>query len=60
MKARGVSFRHAMELLRADHPCLAAPLDRVVRKATAETVRLDDVVQPTIDAADDADPGNRL
>ena len=25
MKASGVSFRHAVELLRADHPSLAAP-----------------------------------
>ena len=32
MKTRGVSFRHAVELLRADHPSLAAGDGRVVRK----------------------------
>jgi DNA primase len=35
MKTRGVSFRHAVELLRADHPSLAAGDARVVRKGTA-------------------------
>jgi DNA primase len=35
MKTRGVSFRHAVELLRADHPSLAAGDGRVVRKGTA-------------------------
>jgi DNA primase catalytic core len=34
MKTRGVSFRHAVELLRADHPSLAAGDGRVVRKST--------------------------
>ena len=33
MKSQGVSFRHAVELLRADHPSLAAP-GKIVRKAT--------------------------
>ena len=36
MKTRGVSFRHAVELLRADHPSLAAPVERVVTKGTTE------------------------
>ena len=34
MKTRGVSFRHAVELLKEEHPSLAAPLERVVRKDT--------------------------
>ena len=34
MKTRGVSFRHAVELLRADHPSLAAGNGHVVRKGT--------------------------
>jgi hypothetical protein len=40
MKAHGVSFRHAVELLRADHPSLAAP-GRIVRKATTSAVKLE-------------------
>jgi len=41
MKTRGVSFRHAVELLRADHPALFTPTTpagdaRVVRKGTAD------------------------
>jgi DNA primase catalytic core len=40
MKANGVSFRHAVELLRADHPSLAAPL-RVVSKGTTAAVKLE-------------------
>jgi DNA primase len=38
MKTQGVSFRHAAELLRAEHPSLAAGNGRVVRQAT--TVKL--------------------
>ncbi len=34
MKTRGVSFRHAVELLRADHPSLVAGDGHVVRKGT--------------------------
>jgi hypothetical protein len=34
MKTKGVSFRHAVELLRADHPSLSAGDARVVRKGT--------------------------
>jgi len=34
MKTQGVSFRHAAELLRAEHPSLAAGTGRVVRQAT--------------------------
>ena len=39
MKTRGVSFRHAVELLRADHPALLTPTTaagdpRVIRKGT--------------------------
>jgi len=39
MKAKGVSFRHAVELLRAAHPSLAAP-GPVVRKGTTAAVKL--------------------
>lgn len=34
MRTKGVSFRHAVELLKADHPSLAAGDTRVVRKNT--------------------------
>jgi DNA primase len=40
MKANGVSFRHAVELLRADHPSLAAA-GKIVRKATTAAVKLE-------------------
>ena len=39
MKSRGVSFRHAVELLRNEHPSLAEPV-RVVSKGTTEAVKL--------------------
>ena len=41
MKTRGISFRHAVELLRADHSSLAAPVERVVSKGTTEAVKLE-------------------
>jgi DNA primase len=44
MKTRGVSFRHAVELLRADHPSLAAGDGRVIRKST--TAKLDSPIAP--------------
>ncbi len=40
MKCRGVSFRHAVELLRNEHPSLAAPM-RIVSKGTAAAVKLE-------------------
>ena len=40
MKTNGVSFRHAVELLRADHPSLAAP-GPVVRKGTTAAVKIE-------------------
>jgi DNA primase len=40
MKTNGVSFRHAVELLRVDHPSLAAA-GKIVRKATTAAVKLD-------------------
>jgi len=40
MKCNGVSFRHAVELLRANHPSLAAP-GPVVRKATTAAAKLE-------------------
>jgi DNA primase len=48
MKTRGVSFRHAVELLRADHPSLAAGDGHVVRKGT--TAKLPSPI--TLDADD--------
>jgi DNA primase len=48
MKTRGVSFRHAVELLKADHPALAEPVERIVRKDS--TTKLDAPV--SIDADD--------
>jgi DNA primase len=39
MKCQGVSFRHAVELLRANHPSLAAP-GPVVRQGTTAAVKL--------------------
>ncbi len=47
IRTRGVSFRHAVELLKADHPSLAAPLERVVRKGTAEDVKLKTPIEAT-------------
>jgi DNA primase len=41
MAARGVSFPHAMELLKADHPSLSTTVERVVQRSTAETVKLE-------------------
>jgi DNA primase catalytic core len=42
MQTRGVSFPHAMELLKAEHPSLSAKLHHVVRKGTAAAaVKLD-------------------
>jgi DNA primase len=40
MRSRGVSFRHAVELLRNEHPSLAEPV-RIVSKGTTEAVKLD-------------------
>ena len=45
MKTRGGSFTHAIALLKADHPALTATLDRVVRKGTAEKVKLEAPVE---------------
>lgn len=48
MKTQGVSFRHAVELLRADHPSLAAGEARVIRRGT--TAKL---ASPVTSDADD-------
>ncbi len=48
MKTQGVSFRHAVELLRTNHPSLAAGNGHVVRKGT--TVKLEAPI--TADADD--------
>ena len=47
MRTKGVSFRHAVELLRAGHPSLAAGEGRVVRKGT--TAKLDAPVKAEAD-----------
>jgi DNA primase len=48
MKTQGVSFRHAVELLRANHPSLAAGDGHVIRRGT--TAKLESPV--TVDAGD--------
>jgi DNA primase len=40
MRCQGVSFRHAVELLRANHPSLTAP-GPIVRRGTTSAVKLD-------------------
>ncbi|MBV9083704.1 MAG: toprim domain-containing protein [Acidobacteriaceae bacterium] len=47
IKTRGVSFRHAVELLKEEHPSLAAPLEKIVRKDT--TSKLDAPIQADVD-----------
>ena len=47
MKTQGVSFRHAVELLRSNHPSLAAGDAHVVRKGT--TVKLESPVASNAD-----------
>lgn len=47
MKTKGVSFRHAVELLRADHSSLAAGEARVVKKGT--TAKLEAPVKAEAD-----------
>jgi DNA primase len=48
MKSRGVSFWHAAELLRNEHPSLATPL-RVVAKGMTAAVKLEPLFQPNAD-----------
>jgi DNA primase len=56
MKAQGVSFRHAVELLRSDHPLLAAPSEPVkistVRKLPTPIHRSADDKQLLLDIVD--------
>ena len=47
MTTRGVSFRHAVELLKEEHPSLAAPLEKIVRKDT--TTKLDAPIRSDAD-----------
>jgi hypothetical protein len=47
LKTKGVSFRHAVELLRADHPYLSDDDARVVRKGT--TAKLEAPVKAEAD-----------
>jgi DNA primase catalytic core len=48
MKSRGVSFRHAAELLRKDHPALTAEA-RIVGKGTTAAVKLEAPFEPSAD-----------
>src|ERR1700689_846153 len=48
MRTRGVSFRHAVELLKADHPSLAALVEKPVKRST--TAKLEPPVR--IDSGD--------
>ena len=59
MRANGVSFRHAVELLRANHPSLAAP-GPVVRKATTAAVKLETPFERDADDQRVLQPGGRL
>jgi DNA primase catalytic core len=49
MQTRGVSFRHAVELLRAEHPSLSMRLDHVVRQGTTSAVKLETPVDMSAD-----------
>jgi DNA primase catalytic core len=46
MKTRGVSFRHAVELLQASHPALGTKLDRLVKKDSTTAVKLEAPFEP--------------
>ena len=59
MRCNGVSFRHAVELLRANHPSLAAP-GPVVRKATTAAVKLETPFERDADDQARAAAGGRL
>jgi DNA primase catalytic core len=48
MRSRGVSFRHAVELLRNEHPSLAEPV-RIVSKGTTEAVKLETPIEVNAD-----------
>lgn len=63
MRTQGVSFRHAVELVRADHPALAAGSAHVVRKGTTaklpSPITLDADDQQTIPAEDPVLPARK-
>jgi DNA primase len=48
MKSKGVSVRHAIELLRANHPALSKP-GKIVQKGSTAAVKLETPVQSGID-----------
>jgi DNA primase catalytic core len=48
MRSRGVSFRHAVELLRNEHPSLSMP-GRIVSKGTAAAVKLETLFEVNAD-----------
>jgi DNA primase len=50
MKSNGVSFRHAIELLRVNHPSLAAP-GSVVRRGTTAAVKIKAPFETNVDDA---------
>ncbi|MEO8663441.1 MAG: hypothetical protein ABI693_33605 [Bryobacteraceae bacterium] len=41
MRSRGISFRHAVELLRDEHPSLATPVRIVSKGSAAAAVKLE-------------------
>ena len=47
MKAEGISFRHAVELLRAEHPVVARKLEPVVKIARCASCRRPSTAMPT-------------
>jgi len=49
MKSKGVSFRHAIELLRANHPSLTAPGPVVRSRGTTAAVKLEAQLKAGID-----------
>jgi DNA primase len=48
MKSKGISFRHAIELLRANHPSLSAP-GPVVRRGTTAAVKIEAPFETSVD-----------
>ena len=49
MRSRGVSFRHAVELLRNEHPSLSTPVRAVSKGAAAAAVKLEAPFEETAD-----------
>jgi DNA primase len=47
MRTKGVSFRYAVELLKADHPSLSSPAEKIIRQNTA--MKLEAPLKPDAD-----------